>query len=70
MKTLTLITVLLEILVILVCSLLTVWIVMLCWNATMPISIITYWKGYCFAVLGSMLFKSNTSFNNNFLEKK
>lgn len=68
-----LIAVLLGILVVLVFALFTGWIVMLCWNATMPmlfdLSTITYWQGYCLAVLGSVLFKSNTSYNNSFLNK-
>ena len=70
----TLIAVLLGILVVLVFALFTGWIVMLCWNATMPmlfgLSTITYWQGYCLAVLGNVLFKSSTSYNNSFLDKK
>lgn len=61
-----LIAVLLGLLVVLACCLFTGWLVMLCWNATMPmifgLSTITYWQGYCLAVLSDMLFKSNISY--------
>lgn len=61
----TLIAVLLGLLVVLTFSLFTGWIVMLCWNVTMPmifgLSTITYWQGYCLAVLSNILFKSNSS---------
>lgn len=61
-----LIAVLLGLLVVLACCLFTGWLVMLCWNATMPmifgLSTITYWQGYCLAVLSGMLFKSNISY--------
>lgn len=64
----TLIAVLLGILIVLVFALFTGWIVMLCWNATMPmlfgLSTITYWQGYCLVVLGNVLFKSSTSYMN------
>lgn len=61
-----LIAVLLGLLVVLACCLFTGWLVMLCWNATMPmifgLSTITYWQGYCLAVLSNILFKSNISY--------
>lgn len=60
-----LIVVLLGLLVVLVLGLFTGWIVMLCWNAIMPmifgLSTITYWQGYCLVILCNMLFKSNTN---------
>lgn len=63
-----LIAVLLGILIVLVFGLFTGWIVMLCWNATMPmlfgLSTITYWQGYCLAVLSNVLFKSNNGFQD------
>lgn len=68
-----LIAVLLGLLVVLVCCLFVGWIVMICWNITMPmifgLSTITYWQGYCLTVLCNMLFKSNINFNNSLLDK-
>lgn len=50
-----LIAILLGLLIVLVLGLFIGWIVMLCWNATMPmifgLSTITYWQGYCLTVL-------------------
>ena len=66
-----LIAVLLGLLVVLGCCLFVGWIVMICWNITMPmifgLSTITYWQGYCLTVLCNVLFKPNITFNDSFL---